>query len=150
MLVALIWPVGPSVTQQLSVLTVTTPRGVWVCVTVSKASIITKNWLLCGYSGHSRGTGRSCWPTADGSCDCEVVLHTPHGIRNQQWFGPDTHLLSRSCKSQTAKKHCSGTQRRWKAIRHKQGRNCLICRDMDGPRDCHTEWRKSERERQIP
>ena len=21
---------------------------------------------------------------------------------------------------------------------------------MDGPRDCHTEWSKSERERQIP
>ena len=21
---------------------------------------------------------------------------------------------------------------------------------MDGPRDCHTEWNKSERERQIP
>ena len=28
--------------------------------------------------------------------------------------------------------------------------NWVICRDMDGPRDCHTEWSKSERERQIP
>ena len=26
---------------------------------------------------------------------------------------------------------------------------CAICRDMDGPRDCHTEWSKSEREKQI-
>ena len=23
------------------------------------------------------------------------------------------------------------------------------CRDVDGPRDCHTEWCKSEREKQI-
>ena len=27
--------------------------------------------------------------------------------------------------------------------------NCVICRDVDGPRDCHTEWSKSDRERQI-
>ena len=27
--------------------------------------------------------------------------------------------------------------------------NWVICRDMDGPRDCHTEWSKSEREKQI-
>ena len=26
---------------------------------------------------------------------------------------------------------------------------CAICRDMDGPRDCHTDWNKSEREKQI-
>ena len=25
----------------------------------------------------------------------------------------------------------------------------VICRDMDGPRDCHTEWSRSEREKQI-
>ena len=31
----------------------------------------------------------------------------------------------------------------------KKERNCVICRDMDGPRDCHTEWSKSEREKQI-
>ena len=24
-----------------------------------------------------------------------------------------------------------------------------ICSNMDGPRDCHTEWSKSDRERQI-
>ena len=24
------------------------------------------------------------------------------------------------------------------------------CRDVDGSRDCHTEWSKSEREKQIP
>ena len=31
----------------------------------------------------------------------------------------------------------------------KKEQNCVICRDVDGPRDCHTEWRKSEREKQI-
>ena len=24
------------------------------------------------------------------------------------------------------------------------------CRNMDGPRDCHTEWSKSDREGEIP
>ena len=24
-----------------------------------------------------------------------------------------------------------------------------MCNNMDGPRDCHTEWSKSDRERQI-
>ena len=27
--------------------------------------------------------------------------------------------------------------------------NNAICSNMDGPRDCHTEWSKSDRERQI-
>ena len=27
--------------------------------------------------------------------------------------------------------------------------NCAICRDVDGPRDCHTKWSKSEREKQM-
>ena len=31
----------------------------------------------------------------------------------------------------------------------KEERNWVICRDMDGSRDCHTERSKSEREKQI-
>ena len=27
--------------------------------------------------------------------------------------------------------------------------NWVMCRDLDGPQDCHTEWSKSEREKQI-
>ena len=27
--------------------------------------------------------------------------------------------------------------------------NNAICSNVDGPRDCHTEWRKSDREREI-
>ena len=27
--------------------------------------------------------------------------------------------------------------------------NNAICSNIDGPRDCHTKWSKSERERQI-
>ena len=34
-------------------------------------------------------------------------------------------------------------------LSHKKERNWVICRHMDGPRDCHTEWNKSEREKQI-
>ena len=34
-------------------------------------------------------------------------------------------------------------------LSHEKERNCVICRDVDGSRDCHTEWSKSEREKQI-
>ena len=34
-------------------------------------------------------------------------------------------------------------------LRHKKKQNWAICRDVEGPRDCHTEWSKSEREKQI-
>ena len=30
---------------------------------------------------------------------------------------------------------------------HKKERNGVICRDVDGPRDGHTGWSKSEREK---
>ena len=32
---------------------------------------------------------------------------------------------------------------------HKKKGNCVICRDVDGPRVCHTERNKLEREKQI-
>ena len=32
---------------------------------------------------------------------------------------------------------------------HKKEWNNVICGNMDGPRDYHTEWSKSDRERQI-
>ena len=34
-------------------------------------------------------------------------------------------------------------------LSHKKEWNNVICSDMYGPRDCHTEWSVSERERQI-
>ena len=34
-------------------------------------------------------------------------------------------------------------------LSHKKKRNWVICSDVDGPRDCHTKWSKSEREKQI-
>ena len=34
-------------------------------------------------------------------------------------------------------------------LSHKKERNWVICKDIDGSRDCHTEWSKSEREKQI-
>ena len=34
-------------------------------------------------------------------------------------------------------------------LSHKKERSWVICRDVDGPRDCHTEWGKSEREKQY-
>ena len=35
-------------------------------------------------------------------------------------------------------------------LSHKKKRNGVICSEVDGPRFCHTEWGKSEREKQIP
>ena len=34
-------------------------------------------------------------------------------------------------------------------LSHKKEWNNAICSNMDGPRDCHTEWNKPDRERQI-
>ena len=34
-------------------------------------------------------------------------------------------------------------------LSHKKGWNTAICSNLDGFRDCHTEWSKSDRERQI-
>ena len=34
-------------------------------------------------------------------------------------------------------------------LSHKKEQNWVICRDVDGPRDCHTDWSKSEREKQV-
>ena len=34
-------------------------------------------------------------------------------------------------------------------LRHKQEGNNAICSNIDGPRDYHTRWIKSDRERQI-
>ena len=34
-------------------------------------------------------------------------------------------------------------------LSHKKERNSAICRDVDGPGNCYTEWSKSEREKQI-
>ena len=34
-------------------------------------------------------------------------------------------------------------------LSHKKEQNNAICSNVDGPRDCHTEWSKSDREREI-
>ena len=31
-------------------------------------------------------------------------------------------------------------------LNHTKEQNCAICKDMDGPRDCHTEGSKSEKQ----
>ena len=35
-------------------------------------------------------------------------------------------------------------------LSHKKKWNGGICSELEGPRVCHTEWSKSEREKQIP
>ena len=36
------------------------------------------------------------------------------------------------------------------SLSHEKKWNWVICSEVDGPRVCHTEWSKSEREKQIP
>ena len=40
--------------------------------------------------------------------------------------------------------------KQWNITCPLKGMKLCLCRDMDGPTDCHTEWSKSEREKQIP
>ena len=35
-------------------------------------------------------------------------------------------------------------------LSHKKKRNWVICSEVGGPRVCHAEWSKSEKEKQIP
>ena len=35
-------------------------------------------------------------------------------------------------------------------LSHTKKWNWVICNEVDGPRECYTEWSKSEREKQIP
>ena len=37
----------------------------------------------------------------------------------------------------------------WNILSHKKKQNWVICSEVDGPRVCHTEWSKSEREKQY-
>ena len=32
-------------------------------------------------------------------------------------------------------------------LSHKKEQNNVICSNMDGPRDCHTEWSKAEKDK---
>ena len=34
-------------------------------------------------------------------------------------------------------------------LSHKEQPKCAICRDVDGPRDCNTQWSKLEKENII-
>ena len=50
-----------------------------------------------------------------------------------EWIKKMWHIYTMECYSAIKKK--------W---------NWVICSEVDGPRVCHTEWSKSEREKQIP
>ena len=47
----------------------------------------------------------------------------------------------------TGKPH--GTYIQWNITQPQKERNWVTCSDVDGSRGCHTEWSKSEREKQI-
>ena len=49
----------------------------------------------------------------------------------------------------TSKRRCA-TYIHWNITQPYKEWNNAICSNMDGPRDYHTKWSKSERERQIP
>ena len=51
-----------------------------------------------------------------------------------------------NCQKITLNTNCCGPQHRDQKHRFTN----VICSNVDGPRDYHTKWRKSDRERQIP
>ena len=62
-------------------------------------------------------------------------------------------------KAKTCKQSkCPPTEERIKKIRHIHTSECYsavewnnaVCTNMDGPRDCHAGWSKSDREKQMP
>ena len=77
-------------------------------------------------------------------CDC---LKEEHSFRdNSQYKGPKVGVgvwLMCSRNSKVALIY-NGI-----LLSHKMEQNWVICRDADGPRECHREWSKSEREKQI-
>ena len=56
------------------------------------------------------------------------------------WISLQSKGLSRVFSNTTVQKHQF-------LLRHKKEWSCVICRDMDGSRDCYTEWSKSETEK---
>ena len=59
------------------------------------------------------------------------------------------------CQSPVSGFQATGTNSGWCEpkrilLSHKKKWNWVICSEVDGSRDCHTEWGKSEREKQIP
>ena len=100
--------------------------------------------LLCPWDSPGKNTGVGCHfllqcmkvksksevtqscPTLSDPMDCSLLGSSVHGIfqaRVLEWVAI--------------------------AFSDKKGRNNVICSNMDGPRNCHTEWSKSDRESSV-
>ena len=66
-----------------------------------------------------------------------------HGQRNLVGYSP------RGGKELATTEHISTYTYNGILLNHKKEWNNAICSNMDGPKDCHTKWSKSGRERQI-
>ena len=53
------------------------------------------------------------------------------------------------CPSTEGRIKNTGTYIQWPIIQPWKGQNWVICRDVDGPREGHIDWSKSEKEKQI-
>ena len=73
------------------------------------------------------------------------MIHAP-------WCSLQYYLLTRTWKQQKClpteewikKMWYIYTREHYFSHKKKKKRNCVLCRDVKGPRDCHTEWSESE------
>ena len=69
---------------------------------------------------------------------------------NQPYVYIYPHIPSLWASFPPSLSHLSRLYIQWNIKSHKKKWNRIICSEVDGPRVCHTEWSKSEREKQIP
>ena len=84
------------------------------------------------------------YPLEEGMEITPVLLpENSHGQRSLVGYSP------RGGKELATTEHISTYTYNGILLNHKKEWNNAICSNMDGPKDCHTKWSKSGRERQI-
>ena len=127
-----------------------------------------------GDTGSSPGLGRSHMPQSNYACVPQLLsLHS--GAHESQLLSPPAtttearapraHALQQEkppqCEARAPQQRTAPSIDRWMdknvtyiyngiLLRHKEKRNWVICSEVYGSRVCHTEWSKSETEKQIP
>ena len=100
---------------------------------------------------------QSC-PTLFDPMDCSLPGSSVHGIFQAgvlEWVAISYSRGSSRPRDRTQISHIVGrcfivwVTKNGILLSHKKEWNFVICRDVDGPRGCHTEWSKSEIEKQI-
>ena len=125
--------------------------SVWISLTTS-SSEANPQADSASWPDRQQFSRRALAPCWDSILTAEVSWPEPHLTTHwvttsfllKKWGCPRTwkHPKSPSMDKEDVVRIHSGI-----VLIHKKERNCAICRNMEGPRDCHTEW--SQKEKQI-